>query len=181
LRRLVYYVASTLDGFIAHEDGSFGGFAWDDELVAEFRGSLDSFGAVLMGRKTYEVGLREGKTSPYPQMEQYLFSRSMAASPDEAVRLVSDDAVGRVSRLKREGGKDIWLCGGSGLAGTLLAASLIDEVRVKLNPVLFGSGIPLVPAAVGTIPLRWFDTRAFPSGILVLRYEVGRRVTGEAT
>ncbi|QDV35555.1 dihydrofolate reductase family protein [Tautonia plasticadhaerens] len=55
MRRLVYYVASTLDGFIAHEDGSFGGFAWDDELVAEFRESLDSFDAVLMGRKTYET------------------------------------------------------------------------------------------------------------------------------
>ncbi|QDV35595.1 dihydrofolate reductase family protein [Tautonia plasticadhaerens] len=127
------------------------------------------------------MGLREGKTSPYPKMEQYLFSRTMTTSPDQAVRLVSDDAAGLVSRLKEEGGKDIWRCGGSQLAGTLLGASLIDEFRVKLNPVIFGSGIPIVPAAAGTIPLRLTDTRAFPSGILILRYEVVGRETGGAT
>ncbi len=85
MRELVYYIASTLDGFIAHVDGSFDGFPWDDEygtdLFASFpetipahlqgaKGAPDDnkwFDTVLMGRKTYEVGLREGITNPYPR------------------------------------------------------------------------------------------------------------------
>ena len=74
MRGITYYVASSLDGFIAHEDGSFDGFAWDDEVVSDFLADLKSFETVLMGRKTYEVGLKEGKTSPYPAMRQVLFS-----------------------------------------------------------------------------------------------------------
>ena len=86
MRKLKYYMACSVDGFIAHEDGSFDGFLTEGEAIADYFESLDQFGAVLMGRKTYEVGLKEGKTDPYPHLESYLFSRSMRESPDERVR-----------------------------------------------------------------------------------------------
>jgi dihydrofolate reductase len=192
VRSLVYYVAGTLDGYIAHTDGSFGGFPVDDEflaaLLAEFpetfpasfrpgtptRAENRHFDAVLMGRKTYEVGLQAGITSPYPTLDQYVFSTTMTESPDPDVTLVLGDPAEAVSRLKRQDGKAVWLCGGARLASTLFAAGLVDEVVVKLNPVLFGSGIPLVDRGFDPTRLRLEDTVVHPSGHVRLHYHVIR-------
>ena len=62
MQKLTYYVASTLDGFIAREDGSFSDFPFDEELIADFFATIETFGTVLMGRKTYDVGLRPPST-----------------------------------------------------------------------------------------------------------------------
>lgn len=172
MRKLVYYVATTLDGFIAHEDGSFDGFVWDDEFVADYYASLKDFDTVLMGRKTYEVGLRDGKTSPYPEMKQFLFSTTLKESPDPQVQLVSDSGVELVERLKSQSGRDIWLCGGASLASQMFAASLVDEVRIKLNPVLFGKGIPLIAGETQVTTLELKSEKRFQCGILVLTYDV---------
>ena len=174
MRKLKYYVAMTLDGFIAHEDGSFDGFPKDDELVADFFASYDWFEIVLMGRKTYEVGLREGKTNPYPAMRQFVFSRTMKESPDEHVTLVSEGAAELVRDLKNEDGKDIWLCGGAQLGTTLFAAGLVDDLIIKLNPVLFGSGIPLFSGEVQQTGLELTDSKIYGTGIVVLHYRVER-------
>ena len=173
MRNLVYYIATSLDGFIARPDGSFEDFPWNDEFIADLQtafpetfpapfwngehGRVENqrFDTVLMGRKTYEVGLREGLTNPYPTLDQYVFSRSMKESPDPAVVLVSQDAVGVVQALKRESGRSIWICGGSELATDLFEARLIDEVIIKLNPIIFGTGIPLAsPIGSGDIQCR---------------------------
>ena len=130
MRELRYYVACTVDRFIARADGSFDFFLTEGEhlrdlfdsfpeaVPAHLRAALGVrsenkwFDAVLMGRRTYEVGLKVGVTSPYPHLKQYLLSRTMESSPDPDVELVSGDAVARVRKLKGEDGKGIWLCGG---------------------------------------------------------------------
>ena len=173
MRTLKYYVAMTLDGFIAHRDGSFDGFVWDDELVADFFASYEWFDVVLMGRKTYEVGLREGKTNPYPTMRQF-FSRTMEESPDENVTLVSEGATELVRDLKNGDGKDIWLCGGAELATMLFRSCLIDELIIKLNPVLFGSGIPLFSGEIQQCELELTGNKIYGSGIVVLHYLLKR-------
>ena len=174
MRTLKYYVAMTLDGFIAHRDGSFDGFVWDDELVADFFASYEWFDDVLMGRKTYEVGLREGKTNPYPTMRQFVFSRTMEESPDENVTLVSEGATELVRDLKNGDGKDIWLCGGAELATMLFRNCLIDELIIKLNPVLFGSGIPLFSGEIQQCELELTGNKIYGSGIVVLHYLLKR-------
>jgi dihydrofolate reductase len=192
VRDLVYYVASTLDGFIAEEDGSFHRFPWDDdfgaELLATFpetfpahlRGAGSTpaenrwFDAVLMGRNTYEVGLREGITSPYPTLKQYVFSRTMGRSPDPEVTLISTDSIAAVRALKQEPGRAIWLCGGAQLAATLFGAGLVDRLIVKLNPVVFGTGIPLFGEGIEPTALTLTDSNTYPSGHLVLHYAVKR-------
>lgn len=149
MRELVYYVAITLDGFIAHPDGSFDKFPWDPDYGADMavnfpetvpahlrsaeHRSLENrwFDAVLMGRNTYEVGLKEGISSPYPTLRQYVFSRSYSESPNPDVTLISGNAVEAVQALKREDGKAIWLCGGAALASTLLTAGLIDRLILR--------------------------------------------------
>ncbi|HSR66781.1 MAG TPA: dihydrofolate reductase family protein [Acidobacteriota bacterium] len=191
MRELVYYVASTLDGFIAREDGSLGDFPWDDDFGAElFRAFPETFpahlqdgefsrtdhkwfDAVLMGRKTYEVGLNAGFSNPYPTLDQYLFSRSLESSPDAQVELVSGDAVEFVTGLKEKPGKAVWLCGGSELASVLLGAGLIERLIVKLHPVLFGSGIPLFRKGISPTLLRLTDSKTFASGHAILHYRIG--------
>lgn len=169
---LTYYVASTLDGFIAHEDGSFDGFEWDDEVVSDFFADLERFGTVLMGRKTYEVGLKEGKTSPYPTMRQVVFSRTMEESPDDAVELVRGNIAEFVRHVKSQATAPIWLCGGAEVASILLNGGLLDHVIVKLNPVVFGSGIPLFGGDISQATLGLIRTKAYDSGIVVLEYGV---------
>ncbi|MEL7246690.1 MAG: dihydrofolate reductase family protein, partial [Cyanobacteria bacterium J06573_2] len=134
MRKLKYYVACSVDGFIAREDGSFNDFVMEGEVVNDYIESFKLFDIVLMGRKTYEIGLSEGKTNPYPMMKSYVFSRSMKASPDENVELVSDNGIELVRSLKNESGKDIYLCGGANLATTLFSENLIDEIVLKINP-----------------------------------------------
>jgi dihydrofolate reductase len=189
---MVYYVAATLDGFIAHTDGSYQGFPWDETYGAALAETFPEtvpahlrsaehrqmpnkwFDVVLMGRKTYEVGLNEGITSPYPTLQQYVFSHTLQASPDPQVTLVSDNAVEVVRALKQGSGKAIWLCGGAELATTLFAADLIDKLIVKLNPVLFGSGIPLFGPAIKQTMLELTEHNSYPSGHVVLHYRMKR-------
>jgi dihydrofolate reductase len=188
MRKLKYYVACTIDGFIAREDGSFDCFPLEGEHFADlfeffpetFPAHVQKalgiapenkqFDAVLMGRKTYEVGLKIGVTNPYPTLKQYVFSRSMKASPDENVELVSENAVAVVKELKQEAGKDIWLCGGGDLAATFF--SEIDEMIVKLNPVVIGAGIPLFSGSIGPTNLELTDRKIYSNGFLLLHYRL---------
>lgn len=190
MRELKYFVACTVDGFIAAEDGSIDAFVVDGDYFADLfesfpetcpghlrealgvRGENRRFDVVLMGRRTYEVGLKVGVTDPYPTLKQYVFSSTLTESPDENVTLVSENAVDLVKELKSETGKDIWLCGGADLATTLLAEGLIDEIILKSNPVLLGSGIPLFSGVIEQTALELTDSKVFENGVLLLVYRV---------
>jgi len=173
LRKLSYYVATTADGFIAREDGGLDCFPGEGRHIPDYLASLESFGAVVMGRRTYQVGLDMGVTNPYPALRTYVVSRSLEASPDPAVTLVSGDPAALVRSLKQEPGKPIYLCGGAHLATQLLRQGLVDEVVVKLNPLLLGTGIPLVAAIPEPVRLRLRDTRVYEdSGVVFLWYDV---------
>ncbi len=192
MRELIYYVAYSVDGFIAHSDGSHDGFSQESEYFTEIFSAFPEtvpshlraamgieadnqwFDTVLMGRKTYEIGLNEGITSPYSHLRQYLFSQSMKKSPDQKVELVSEHAVKRVTALKRETGKAIWLCGGATLAATFFASALIDKLILKVNPFLMGTGIPLFSGAVQQTSLILTDKKIYRNGVVLLHYSVAR-------
>ncbi|MEO0987765.1 MAG: dihydrofolate reductase family protein [Cyanobacteria bacterium J06639_14] len=191
MRELTYYVACSVDGFIAHNNGSHEGFSQDSEYFADIfaafpetvpshlrdvmgvHGENKWFDTVLMGRKTYEIGLKDGVTSPYNHLKQYLFSRNMTESPDEAVELVSKNAVELVEGLKGESGQGIWLCGGANLATTLFANHLIDQLILKVNPFLMGSGIPLFSGMIQQTALTLTQRKIYDNGVLLLHYRVG--------
>lgn len=190
MRQLTYYVACSLDGFIAHTDGSHGGFFQEQEyltdIFSKFPETVPShlremmniqaknqwFDTVLMGRKTYEIGLQEGVTSPYSHLRQYVFSRSMESSPDDSVELVSENAIELIAELKQESGKGIWLCGGGNLATELFANHLIDQLIVKINPFLMGEGIPLFTGILQQTALTLTDHKIYDNGVVLLYYKV---------
>lgn len=192
MRELKYYVAITVDGFIAAEDGSYDAFLNEGEHLAdmfnEYPETLPAhmreaagvagranrvFDTVLMGRATYEVGARVGLMSPYPQMKQYVFSRTMQNSPHPDVELVKGDELALVRRLKQGEGKHLWLCGGGILATALYPE--IDELVLKVNPTLLGRGIPLFAGPVAPARLSLVGTRTYANGYAVMRY---RRAPG---
>jgi dihydrofolate reductase len=177
MRKLAYYVAATVDGFIAHEDGSIDGFLMEGDHVRAFLETLQSYDTVLMGRGTYDFGRKFGVTSPYPSMRQYVFSQTLKESPHPDIELVSDNAVAVVRELKQQTGKDIWLCGGSNLASVLAREGLIDEIVVKINPVVFGGGKSLFSGAIKQTALELAKHAIFDSGVVELRYRVKPRTS----
>jgi dihydrofolate reductase len=174
MRKLKYHVATTVDGFIARADDSFDCFPQEGEHIADYLSSLASYHTVLMGRRTYEVGLRVGVTDPYPQLESYVFSRSLKESPSPRVKLISEDAAPFVGRLKEQEGGEIYLCGGGALAAALFAEGLIDEVLLKVNPLLLGAGIPVTSGLRGVTNLELLSSKVYRNGVLLLHYEVVR-------
>jgi dihydrofolate reductase len=103
-------------------------------------------------------------------LKQYLFSRTLKESPDENVQLVSGDPLEFIGELKRQPGKDIWLCGGGALATTLFPE--IDEVILKVNPILLGSGIPLFSGAIKETKLEVADSTVYGNGFMLVHYRV---------
>jgi dihydrofolate reductase len=186
MRSLVYLVACTVDGYIAAPEGSadFGRFEGPQvaDILAEFpemipghvRGGLDlsadnqRFDTVVMGRATYEVGLSDGITSPYPHLRQILATTTIAAPPDPAVEIVGTEIVEHVRALKRESGMDIWLAGGGRLAATL--ADELDEMILKINPLVLGAGIPLFAERIGPRALTMTQHKVYDNGYALMRY-----------
>lgn len=125
---------------------------------------------LVMGRGTYEVGLKEGITNPYPQMKQYVVSRTFKVSPDPNVELVSSDPIAFIRELKQQSGKDIWLCGGGNLATTLFPE--IDELILKVHPILLGAGISLFSGAIELTSLELADSRIYNNGFMLLHYRL---------
>ncbi len=197
MRRLVYLIAATIDGFITDPAGSdptgpdgFWPVGQDylAHLVAEYPETLPGparralgitaegtrFDTVVEGRRTYEIGLAAGLTDAYPHLRHIVFSRTLGGSPDPAVSVVSRDPVATVRELKREpGGRDIWLLGGGDLAGVLHAE--IDRIVLKLAPLTIGAGVPLFGRRIGFDPRAWSlaGHTALPGGTVVLTYERG--------
>lgn len=114
------------------------------------------------------MGLEQGVTNAYPHLRHYVFSRTLAEVPDSGVELVSEDPVAKVKELKEEAGKDIWLCGGGSLAATL--RDEVDEIHLKLNPVVVGTGTPLYDGDFQINRYALASSRTFDSGVALLRY-----------
>ncbi|HWO23077.1 MAG TPA: dihydrofolate reductase family protein [Kofleriaceae bacterium] len=174
MRTLKYNVATSLDGFIARPDDSYDAFLQEGDFALDYVDSWSGYDTVLMGRRTYEIGLKVGVTNPYPTLRTFVFSRTLAPSPDPAVTVIASDPVAAVRELKAQPGRAIYLCGGGVLAALLHGAGLIDEIIVKLNPVLLGDGIRLFGDALPTTRLALRDARVYPSGVVVLAYRVPR-------
>ncbi|GGZ83548.1 dihydrofolate reductase family protein [Streptomyces subrutilus] len=189
MRTLTYYVATSVDGFIADPDGDgdFLGAYLDPEylayLTAEYPETIPTaghaslgvdlsgarhFDTVLMGRRSYDPALKAGITSPYGHLGQYVVTRSITVAPDPAVELVSGDVVARVRELKAEEGLGIYLCGGADLAAQLVEE--IDVFVVKTYPVFAGRGIPLSRAGFARRDLELTGVRSFGGGQVVTTY-----------
>lgn len=188
-RKLTYYVAVSLDGYIAGPGGEYDAFpvstspdvmAAMNELRPEtipfayrephgFAGAPNKvFDTVLMGKGAYLPGLNEGNPSPYAHLRQYVFSSTLDPALADDVTFTSEDPVKVVRELKQQEGKGIWLCGGGKLAGALIAE--VDEIVVKRYGVVFGDGIPMFDGSYEPTRFTLVENRTFGSGAAVQTY-----------
>jgi dihydrofolate reductase len=174
VRKVTFGVANSLDNFIARKDHAVDWLLWGEEASSVTREFWKTIDTVVMGRKTYEVGLKLGTTS-YPGVKNYVFSRTMRKSPDARVDFVSEDAAEFVRKLKNEEGKGICVMGGGELARSLFEDNLIDEIDLNIHPVLLGSGIPLFLPMGCQLNLELLECKAFKNGCVLVRYRVKRR------
>ena len=186
LRDLVYYVATSIDGFIAGPDGDFSAFPqnpatlaalfdrYPETCPAHARSPLGipglprRFDTVLMGYRTYKPALDVGLPGgAYPHLRQIVAThRSLPEAPN--LEVISGELPEQIARLKAEPGRDIWLCGGANLAAQLIEH--IDEIQVKVNPLVLGAGIPLLPAIGRPHAVCLTGTEELPGSVAMLTY-----------
>ena len=172
MRKLTYHIAISVDAFIAPPSETFEAFVQEGDHAADYVASWAAYDTVIMGRRTYEYGSRLGVTNPYPAMRTYVCSATMVERPDPAVEVIAGDPVPAVRALKEADGRTIYLCGGGRLAAALFRAGLIDEVILKINPVVLGDGVRLFGDVVPQAALALRDARIYPNGVAVLAYRV---------
>ena len=168
---VIYYVATSLDGYIATPDG---GVEWlmpfeksgEDYGYAEFYASVD---ALLMGSATYEKALSFGDW-PYGGKPCRVFSNRALTVPSPDV-LMTDAAPKEVlNALSRSGCQRAWLVGGGALAASFRQQGLISEYIVSVIPVILGGGIPLFAPGGRPDNLNLLESKTYSTGVVQLRY-----------
>jgi dihydrofolate reductase len=168
-----YYVASSLDGFVAAPGDDLGwllqfGFEPFQEHHDRFMATV---GAVVMGSSTYEWLLRSGEPWPYAVPAWVFTSRPLDAPDDADVRFVSGDVADQHADVTASAGvRDVWVVGGGLVAAQYQQAGLLDELRVTVMPVAIGRGTPLLPVAAPTDVFHLVGTTAFDGGAVELHY-----------
>lgn len=170
MRKIIYYVATSADGYIARPDG---GVEWLDRPrpkggygMSAFFKSIDT---VLMGRETYEVSRRFGQEG-HPGKKNYVFTRKRLRTRTPNVEFVRAPVADFARRLRAEEGKDVWLLGGAALAASFLDEGQLDELVIHVVPVLIGEGIPLVRPRRRATSLSLISTHAYADGVVRLHY-----------
>ncbi|WP_456030426.1 dihydrofolate reductase family protein [Rothia dentocariosa] len=185
MRELVYYVAVSIDGYIAAPDGSYDAFPVEgdhmavylsdfaDALPAHVLSALDMhppgnrFDTVIQGRASYDIARAAGIERPYAHLSEFVATHSETTPP--AGVTFTADALATVRELKQQEGLAIYLCGGGNLAGELLPE--IDRLILKRNPVVLGDGVRLFGNAGAVV--QNFDLvscRSFESGVVMEEY-----------
>ncbi|MDS9995763.1 dihydrofolate reductase family protein [Bacillus atrophaeus] len=161
-RKTILYIAASVDGFIAREDGSID---WLDDFEGEGDNGYGDFyqtiDTVILGRSTYEHIKVLVADFPYKDKTCYVLTKTPDRFSDEHVIFIHEDMKDFIQRLKKQRGSNIWIAGGAELAHTLIKEGAIDEFIMTMIPVMLGSGIPLFHQHQTETKLRLTDMRRF--------------------
>jgi len=184
VRKIIVYIATSADGYIARPDGDV---AWLERPrikgnygMGEFFRSIDT---ILWGRKTIDVALKMpgGISGGYGlKVKNYGFSRRPPKSNPPGVEFVREPIREFAKRLRAAKGKDVWMMGGAGIIASFLDEGEIDEFIIHVIPTLIGEGIPLVAPRHRAVPLKLLSCRKFSDGVVRLHYALGRKQAKKA-
>jgi dihydrofolate reductase len=175
MRKITLYIASSLDSFIADENGRIDWLFSDaDYGYAKFYNSIDT---ILVGRKTYEQSLTF-EEYPYKGKKVYVFTRNAKEQKKKKKKTTSDveyvdkDIPEFVRRLIQQpfSNRDVWLLGGGEILSLFLNAELVDEIILSIHPIILGKGIPLFNNIKKSVKLRLLESIPFESGLVQLHY-----------
>ncbi len=175
MRKIVLYIAASLDGYIARPDGNIDWLTDKKYTIPDedfgYSALMETIDTTLMGNNTYKAVLDMDMPFPYSDKKNYVFSRSEQKDTEFAT-FVKDDAVDFIEKLKEQPGKDIWLIGGGQLNSLVLNAGLLDEIILTYIPIILGKGIPLfsADAAEHKVKLVPSNSNVYRNGFLQIRY-----------
>ncbi|MDL9993665.1 dihydrofolate reductase family protein [Bacillus stercoris] len=165
-RKNVLYIAVSLDGMIAREDGSID---WLEEFEGEGDNGYSDFyqtvDTVILGRSTYEHVKVLTSVFPYQDKTCYVFTGSPDSYQDEHVTFINEGARVFTDRLKQEKGLNIWIAGGAELVNAFMKEDAIDEFIITVIPVVLGSGIPLFQELTNETKLRLKGMKQFGQAV----------------
>ena len=185
MRKVIFFNLTSLDGYF---EGPNRDIYWHnvDEEFNEFAvEQTSSIGVLLFGRVTYQLMASYWPTEAAKRddpmiaglmnsLPKIVFSKTLEKVEWDNTKLVKDNFVEDVLKLKQQPGKDIAIFGSSDLAVTFIEYGLIDEFRIMINPLALGSGKPLFQGLKSKLDLKFVKTRTFKSGNVLLYYEVKR-------
>ncbi|MBI1248807.1 dihydrofolate reductase [bacterium] len=173
MRKIIYFVTASLDGYIARPDGAIDWLVqaegYEDFGFSQFLQSIDT---VVQGRHTYEQVLSLGPY-PYAEKQNFVFSRKLMQC--QHAQIVRQPVSEFIRWVRSQPGKDVWLVGGGQLAASFLHAGAIDEVKVFTQPILLGHGIPLVAHIGRDTRLKVKNSQQFQQGLVQIDYEVVKK------
>ncbi len=170
-RKLVLYIAMSLDGYIAAENDDLSFLSaveqeGEDYGYTEFINTIDT---IILGRKTYDKVISMGYPYPMHGEKVYVITRSEKPSVG-SVEFYSGDLGELVGLLKQQPGKNIFCDGGAEIVNLLLKAGLFDEIIISIIPVLLGSGVRLFQDGGVEQKLTLVSSKSFPKGLVQLHY-----------
>jgi len=177
MRKIDYYIATSIDGFICGPNEDISGFNLQQasEGVSKYLNDLQNYDTVIMGRKTYEFGykfgLKPGELA-YPHMKHFIFSNNLKLNnPNQNLQVCQLD-LEIINNLKKEKGTNIYLCGGGEFSKWLLESKKIDRLIIKLNPFIQGEGTKIFSSTTQIYELELVENEVFDGGLIINTYDV---------
>ena len=178
MRKLVLYIATSLDGYIAGPNGELDWLDPGDghnpggQLDYGYKEFYESIDTTLMGNSTYPITLTVPEF-PYPDKTNYVFTRGAPPPDAPHVRFVSGDIAAFVGSLKEEAGRNIWLVGGGQVNAVMLNNGLIDEMILTVFPIALGEGIPLFAPGARRASFHTVGCETYETGLIQWRLAAG--------
>ncbi|MEH2286063.1 dihydrofolate reductase family protein [Nostoc sp.] len=171
MTKVTLYIAASLDGYIARSDGNT---EWLSILDTEdedygYTAFYESIDAIVLGSKTYEVGLGFERW-PYPEKKSFVFTQRHFQCDHEDVVFVSDPVKQALANIEVQDFKNIWLVGGGKLIHSFFQHRLIDEYIISTIPIILGGGIHLFPPSNHEEKLELINSQQYPSGLIQAHY-----------
>ena len=162
-RKVILYISQSLDGFIADNKGSVDWILGNNEDYTSDYG-YDNFirniDTVILGYNTYKQLIEELSPNEwvYKGLQSYVFTEKTINDVND-IKFVNEDIISFIKKLRKEKGKDIWICGGSNILNQLVKENLIDEYQITTVPVILGDGIRLFEEKNKKIKLELKETK----------------------
>ena len=173
MRKVILFIAMSLDGYIADKNGNvdwLGGQNQNEETLDTYSIFIKDFDTVIMGWNTYHQVVTDLSPTEwiYNNLTSYVVTHKELSSTDKII-FTQKSPCNIVNELKQEQGKNIWICGGANIIQQLIDADLIDEYYISVIPTLLGTGIRLFKTNSKEIKLKLMYTQSY-NGITDLIY-----------
>lgn len=174
MKKVVLYIAMSLDGYIADCKKSVNWIKGQDDSVEmpdTYPAFFNGISTVIMGKRTYEQITTELSPDrwPYSGATTYVFTHDVSMTDTGDIKFTNADPCQLINELKTETGKDIWICGGADVINQLMKEDLIDIFHISIIPVILGGGTKLFEETGGMINLKLVNVLNY-NGIIEVVY-----------